>query len=100
MSTLSSCGTPLFSSSTLGGWGHIGCWGDGAMVWRGIYTAVQCTVGRCSGMVHHGARCSGVVHDGARGRWEMMAGEDAALQLPAEESTSEHNLKYRRDSSF
>ena len=27
---------------------------------------------------------------------EMMAGEDAALQLPAQESTSSHNLKYRR----
>ena len=27
---------------------------------------------------------------------EMMAGGDAALQLPAQESTSSHNLKYRR----
>ena len=27
---------------------------------------------------------------------EMMAGEDAALQLLAQESTSSHNLKYRR----
>ena len=25
-----------------------------------------------------------------------MGGEDAALQLPAQESTSPHNLKYRR----
>ena len=34
------------------GWGHIGCWGDGAMVWRAIHTTLQCTVGRCSSMVH------------------------------------------------
>ena len=34
--------------------------------------------------------------EGWCGRWEMMVGEDAALQLPAQESTSSHNLKYRR----
>ena len=38
--------------------------------------------------------------EGWCGRWEMMVGEDAALQLPAQESTSAHNLKYRRDESM
>ena len=38
--------------------------------------------------------------EGWCGRWEMMVGEDAALQLPAQESTSAHNLKYRRASSL
>ena len=38
--------------------------------------------------------------EGWCGRWEMMVGEDAALQLPAQESTNPHNLKYRRDSSM
>ena len=38
--------------------------------------------------------------EGWCGRWEMMVGEEAALQLPAQESTNAHNLKYRRDSSM